>query len=128
MSGGFEWSLYSHVQIHALNSQGVETISRLYLRPDVDVVVDDGDGEDDGDGGALRVSAASERSVPELKKVKIESSQSSVQLCAVCLEGLSVGTEATCMPCSHLYHENCILRWLDKSTLCPLCRFEMPSS
>ncbi|KAF3448571.1 hypothetical protein FNV43_RR09284 [Rhamnella rubrinervis] len=116
MSGGVGWSSYSHVRIRTLNSQGVETISWLYLQPDAD-------GEDNGDGEALRVSAASERSARELKKVRIESPQSPVQLCAVCLEELSVGTEATCMPCSHLYHEDCILKWLQKSTLCPLCRF-----
>uniref|UniRef100_A0A0A8Y3I5 RING-type domain-containing protein n=1 Tax=Arundo donax TaxID=35708 RepID=A0A0A8Y3I5_ARUDO len=31
------------------------------------------------------------------------------------------------MPCSHGFHERCIMGWLRVSRLCPLCRFALPA-
>ncbi|KAM1799566.1 hypothetical protein ACFX12_033490 [Malus domestica] len=31
------------------------------------------------------------------------------------------------MPCKHLYHGDCIVQWLERSHLCPLCRYPMPT-
>lgn len=44
--------------------------------------------------------------------------------CSICLTELSLGTEAIRLPnpCSHIYHEHCIMRWLNNSNTCPLCR------
>ncbi|KAF3783356.1 E3 ubiquitin-protein ligase [Nymphaea thermarum] len=46
--------------------------------------------------------------------------------CAVCLEGFGVDGEARETPCSHRYHNNCIIKWLEKHITCPVCRFQMP--
>ncbi|PON93656.1 43kDa postsynaptic protein [Trema orientale] len=46
--------------------------------------------------------------------------------CVICLEEMLGGCEAVRLPCLHFYHEECILNWLKKSSLCPLCRFKMP--
>ncbi|KAK9925978.1 hypothetical protein M0R45_023234 [Rubus argutus] len=59
-----------------------------------------------------------------LERVEIQGCD---QQCMVCLDEIPKGSEAACMPCSHVYHESCIVNWLDKSNLCPLCRFEMPA-
>ncbi|KAM1250937.1 hypothetical protein ACFX1T_033482 [Malus domestica] len=32
------------------------------------------------------------------------------------------------MPCKHLYHGDCIVQWLERSHLCPLCRYPMPTT
>ncbi|KAL5554006.1 hypothetical protein UlMin_041407 [Ulmus minor] len=45
--------------------------------------------------------------------------------CAVCLEGFSERKYRLCLPCLHVFHENCIVSWLLESTSCPLCRFEI---
>ena len=48
--------------------------------------------------------------------------------CMICLEDLVGGSEVTVMPCSHVFHGTCIIRWLKQSHVCPMCRFEMPST
>ncbi|XP_038980622.1 E3 ubiquitin-protein ligase RNF181-like [Phoenix dactylifera] len=42
-------------------------------------------------------------------------------------EDLEVGVEVTAMPCSHEFHRTCLGKWLEKSHLCPLCRFPLPT-
>ena len=40
--------------------------------------------------------------------------------CAVCLEKLAVGQFARQLPCRHVFHVECIDRWLtENSNLCP---------
>ncbi|URE22789.1 RING [Musa troglodytarum] len=48
-------------------------------------------------------------------------------LCAVCKDGILVGERVKQLPCSHLYHEDCILPWLGIRNTCPVCRFELPT-
>ncbi|GMJ02181.1 hypothetical protein HRI_003888700 [Hibiscus trionum] len=67
---------------------------------------------------------ATESSVKEmLTTVKVEDGEGD---CTVCLEGLEVGSNAARMPCSHMFHNQCIEEWLKQSHYCPVCRFEMP--
>ncbi|KAK8260179.1 hypothetical protein V6Z11_D13G105200 [Gossypium hirsutum] len=62
-----------------------------------------------------------------LKKVKVEEGKFTVVQCVICLEEILDGFKVIQMPCSHIYHLHCILSWLEKSNLCPLCRFQMPT-
>ncbi|XP_073138854.1 uncharacterized protein [Henckelia pumila] len=48
------------------------------------------------------------------------------EICSICLEDF--GCEILSMPCSHIFHEDCIKKWLKSSHYCPICRFEMPTS
>lgn len=50
-----------------------------------------------------------------------------VEECVVCLEKMSPGVSIVILlPCSHIFHSECIVAWLRNSHVCPLCRFEMP--
>lgn len=49
-----------------------------------------------------------------------------IATCTVCFEEFMEMDEVIMMPCKHVYHEECILRWLEQSNLCPLCRCAMP--
>ncbi|XVF54531.1 hypothetical protein PTKIN_Ptkin05aG0188200 [Pterospermum kingtungense] len=43
------------------------------------------------------------------------------------LQGKGKDEEAKRMPCGHVYHGDCIVQWPQKSHLCPLCRYAMPT-
>ncbi|KAK6942893.1 Zinc finger, RING-type [Dillenia turbinata] len=47
--------------------------------------------------------------------------------CVICKEEMSEGSGACELPCEHLFHWMCILRWLRKKSTCPVCRFRLPS-
>ncbi|KAL1563263.1 RING-type E3 ubiquitin transferase [Salvia divinorum] len=46
--------------------------------------------------------------------------------CAVCSEGLWLGGAAKQISCGHVFHQDCILRWLSVVCSCPLCRQNWP--
>ncbi|XP_021636767.2 E3 ubiquitin-protein ligase SIRP1-like [Hevea brasiliensis] len=56
--------------------------------------------------------------IEKLEKVTMEGSG---MVYAVCLDEMSIGSEARRLPCSHVYHSNCIVEWLEKNKTCP-CR------
>mmetsp|Transcript_19221 Transcript_19221/g.35154 ORF Transcript_19221/g.35154 Transcript_19221/m.35154 type:complete len:153 (-) Transcript_19221:24-482(-) len=62
------------------------------------------------------VPPAQEAAIDTLPQVKA----SQADECAVCREGFK--SEATSLPCSHLYHRDCIKPWLQRHNSCPMCR------
>lgn len=46
--------------------------------------------------------------------------------CAICTDSFAVDDKAMRLPCKHAYHKDCIVRWLNKSNTCPLCREKLP--
>ncbi|KAK7401589.1 hypothetical protein VNO78_13190 [Psophocarpus tetragonolobus] len=44
--------------------------------------------------------------------------------CIICFEEFSCDVIAARMPCSHVCHYHCILKWFVKSSTCPMCRFQ----
>ena len=93
---------------------------------------------------------ATKSSIEGLEKVTLDSADDAATsfTCDICLEGLldqlkidveeekennhrenskaRSTTKTARLPCSHIYHETCIVRWLQISHLCPLCRYQMP--
>ncbi|KAF3683102.1 putative protein HOTHEAD-like [Capsicum annuum] len=59
----------------------------------------------------------------DLEKVKLGSEC----VCVICREKMEMGSEATKMPCSHVFHGNCLMNWLGVKRNCPICRFVLPS-
>ncbi|KAK8617115.1 hypothetical protein V6N13_117082 [Hibiscus sabdariffa] len=69
----------------------------------------------------IRFVPASKSSIQVLEKVSDFDSEFG---CAICFE--EEKKEAKRMPCGHTFHDQCIEQWLNKSHLCPLCRYTMP--
>jgi len=42
--------------------------------------------------------------------------------CAVCKDGFEVGQKTLALPCTHSFHDECILPWLEINGTCPVCR------
>lgn len=47
--------------------------------------------------------------------------------CTVCKDEFNVGDEGVTMPCTHLFHRDCITPWLKAHNSCPTCRYELPT-
>ncbi|KAK7400365.1 hypothetical protein VNO78_11571 [Psophocarpus tetragonolobus] len=51
--------------------------------------------------------------------------------CSICMEGFSreeSDDALSSMPCHHVFHHQCIVKWLQTADTCPLCRYSMPSA
>ncbi|XP_059654590.1 probable E3 ubiquitin-protein ligase RHY1A [Cornus florida] len=70
----------------------------------------------------LKPVPASQSSIDALEKTTFYRS------CTICLEEFSDEQSIIRMPCSHIYHGECITKWLKMNHSCPLCRFKMPTS
>jgi hypothetical protein len=46
--------------------------------------------------------------------------------CSVCLVQMEPGEEAMGTPCGHLFHAECLTRWMEVHMVCPLCRGPLP--
>jgi hypothetical protein len=48
------------------------------------------------------------------------------QCCAICLVDFEHGETVKRLPCNHIFHdEECISKWLEKSTNCPVCNRDL---
>ena len=55
--------------------------------------------------------------------------QQSTLLCSICLQELCTGDRIfRAQQCDHMFHKNCIVRWIDRSLDCPNCRTQLLTS
>ncbi|KAG0037427.1 hypothetical protein BGZ82_002568 [Podila clonocystis] len=62
----------------------------------------------------------------EISDTKLENSESSEELCSICLGEYELDDRIRILPCDHEYHAECVDIWLThKSTHCPLCKHDL---
>jgi len=49
----------------------------------------------------------------------------SAQDCSVCSDGFKRGEKIRKLPCKHIFHDKCIMPWLETHSTCPNCRFNL---
>ncbi|KAG2397509.1 RING-H2 finger protein [Vigna angularis] len=75
----------------------------------------------DSESGAIRRRAQSE-SVAE-KSLAVVADAARQGDCAICLEEVGEGEAVKMIAyCKHVFHADCIDRWLEKQVTCPVCR------
>lgn len=42
--------------------------------------------------------------------------------CSICLDDFDETKDIVYLDCQHIYHEDCIIEWINKDPSCPLCR------
>ncbi|GJQ09502.1 hypothetical protein GpartN1_g1293.t1 [Galdieria partita] len=45
--------------------------------------------------------------------------------CSICLESFCIGERLRVLPCLHCFHSCCIILWLMRRSLCPLCKSDV---
>ena len=78
-----------------------------------------------GDGARLKALLARSSAAPPPAVVSLLSSDD--HECTICYDNL-VGGAAVVMPCSHVFHEACLLKWLSRRSTCPVCRSDLPTA
>lgn len=75
---------------------------------------------------------ASKEEVSKLVKIIVSNENieniknlSSESTCSVCKDEYEIDQSLLQLPCSHLFHDDCILPWLKERNSCPTCRFEL---
>ena len=57
-----------------------------------------------------------------LKPELYNSTSTSIDNCSICLEDFTARDMCCRLECTHLFHADCVARWLEKQASCPLCR------
>ncbi|KAF3904748.1 hypothetical protein ABW20_dc0101766 [Dactylellina cionopaga] len=66
---------------------------------------------------------ASEDSIKNLPKVKVTQQEVDEGTeCVICQDEYKLDEEVVKLPCKHIYHEECVKRWLETHDACPICR------
>jgi protein-arginine kinase activator protein McsA len=66
------------------------------------------------------IESLPEKEVDENNKLECPS-------CTVCFDEFEIGSTASCLPCKHQFHKECISPWLSEHNTCPICRFSLPT-
>ncbi|KAJ0264523.1 E3 ubiquitin-protein ligase RING1-like [Hirschfeldia incana] len=72
---------------------------------------------------------ASKSAVDGLPTVKVskDTLKEEMNQCAVCMDEFEDGCDVKEMPCKHVFHQDCLMPWLELHNSCPVCRFELPT-
>lgn len=48
--------------------------------------------------------------------------------CLICLEDYKIGDDSIILPCIHIFHAECIKKWMKKQNICPICKNKINSN
>jgi len=80
-----------------------------------------------------QIRGASSEALRRLKKFKMnhehtktgENGNIEFPSCSICLTEVNEGEDSILVPCGHIFHESCILKWFEVNNKCPVCRYEL---
>jgi hypothetical protein len=66
-----------------------------------------------------------QKKMAEINADEIDPNRISYGKCMICLENLYKDEHRRFLPCSHQYHEACIIPWIKVRTVCPNCKISI---
>jgi hypothetical protein len=72
-------------------------------------------------------SSSSDNSIVKMIKVNSEQRNANPR-CSVCWEDFTAEERVAELPCNHIYHEPCIVPWMQSNNNCPICRRVFPGT
>ncbi|KAL5711451.1 RING-type E3 ubiquitin transferase [Ranunculus cassubicifolius] len=88
----------------------------------------------EADGEQVVIKTPSLSSIQALEQLQLTQAQVEQAIlqtpsCPICFNDFDLSPKdgITRLPCSHHYHLHCILQWLQKSHVCPMCRYPLPT-
>jgi len=92
--------------------------------------------DDDSDDGSFlgpmesyQKSGVDEKVINSFKNISISSKQvEDKEECSICMESYKLNELVYELPCVHIYHKECIKKWLKSNNTCPICRYELPTN
>ena len=54
---------------------------------------------------------------------KVDKLEEGNKKCVICLEHFNAGDKIISLPCVHIYHSDCIKKWLLEKNFCPICKY-----
>eukprot|EP00210_Caulerpa_lentillifera_P008683 g8282.t1 len=75
-------------------------------------------------------SAASETAIRSLRRECIRGRNHELigETCVVCHEQYKTDDTIVRLPCDHVFHEDCVMRWLNDHNTCPVCRYNLSAT
>ena len=94
---------------------------------------DSDDSESSGEKEKINKAKLRERLILELDEFQFKNVRKFVNkdgknlddTCSICLEKFDSIDIIKELPCEHIFHKKCLLKWLNKSDLCPLCKNDL---
>ena len=74
------------------------------------------------DSVAATVAALDPRDLAVLRSYETRLKSGLEDVCTICLEARRQGQAVLGLPCGHVFHAQCVRRWLACSACCPACR------
>ena len=62
------------------------------------------------------------KGVDKIKKMKAGNTNKE---CSICIKKFQKGEVIRVLKCKHVFHDGCLLPWLEKHSQCPNCREEL---
>ena len=63
--------------------------------------------------------------IPNSKIIENNKSNENKEKCMICLSHFKKGDKESTLPCLHMFHSNCIKKWMFEKSSCPICKHEV---
>ena len=65
------------------------------------------------------------KSFPVSKIKNVKKLSEDKKKCSICLEKFKNNDNTMIIPCTHLFHPNCIQKWMKIKNICPICKYKI---